>query len=343
MIRDRALHISFSLCTAILVVAALYFARPIFGPVAFSLFIIAIIWPLQSVLQAKMPKLLALAITILATVVVVTVLASMIVWGFSVVGQWVFKNAGRYQALYVQTTIWLEGHGVFFPGLLLEYFDVNWLIRAFQQVTGRVQGFLSFALITLIFVLLGLLEIDIARRKLESLNNKEFGQTLLQAGSKAASKLRKYMLVRTLMSVITGIVIWAFAWLVGLELAAAWGVIAFALNYIPFIGPFVATVFPTLFAMAQSESWQMAVIVFLCLNLIQFLIGSYLEPRVAGAALSISPLMVLFAVFFWTFLWGIAGAFIGIPIMIAVLTICEQYPSSHWIAVLLSGQDKAST
>jgi predicted PurR-regulated permease PerM len=337
MSQDRALHISFSLCTAILVIAALYFARPIFGPVAFSLFIIAIIWPLQSVLQAKMPKLLALAITLLATVVVVSILASMIVWGFSVVGQWVFKNAGRYQALYVQTTNWLEGHGVFFPGLLLEYFDVNWLIRAFQQVTGRVQGFLSFALITLIFVLLGLLEVDIARRKFESLDNKEFGQTLLQAGSKAASKLRKYMLVRTLMSVMTGIVIWGFAWLVGLELATAWGVIAFALNYIPFIGPLVATVFPTLFAIAQSESWQTAVIVFLCLNLIQFLIGSCLEPRMAGAALSISPFMVLFAVFFWTFLWGIPGAFIGIPIMIAVLTICEQYPSSQWIAVLLSG------
>jgi len=343
MVQDRVLHILFGLCTAILVIAALYFTRPIFGPVAFSLFIIALTWPLQSVLQGKMPKLLALAITILTTVVVATVLGSIIVWGFSVIGQWVFKNAARFQALYVQTTNWLEGHDVFLPGLLLEYFDVNWLIRAFQQLSGRIQGFLSFALITLVFLLLGLLEVDIARRKFESLDNKEFGQSLLQAGSKAAAKLRKYMLVRTLMSVITGIVIWAFAWLVGLELAAAWGVIAFALNYIPFIGPFVATVFPTLFAMAQSESWQMAVIVFLCLNLIQFLIGSYLEPRVAGAALSISPLMVLFAVFFWTFLWGIAGAFIGIPIMIAVLTICEQYPSSHWIAVLLSGRDDAST
>src|SRR5215467_5508115 len=175
MIRDRALHISFGLCTAILIVAALYFARPIFGPVAFSLFIIAIIWPLQSVLQAKMPKLLALAITILATVVVVTLLASMIVWGFSVVGQWVFKNAARFQVLYGQTTNWLEGHGVLVAGVLLEYFNVNWLIRAFQQLTGRIQGFLSFALITLTFVLLGLLEVDIARKNIESLDDREFG------------------------------------------------------------------------------------------------------------------------------------------------------------------------
>jgi AI-2 transport protein TqsA len=82
----------------------------------------------------------------------------------------------------------------------------------------------------------------------------------------------------------------------------------------------------------------MAVVVFLGLNLIQFLLGSYLEPRVAGATLSISPFMVLFMVFFWAFLWGIPGAFIGVPILIAFLTICEQHQSSQWIATLLSGQ-----
>src|SRR5262249_6179159 len=81
----------------------------------------------------------------------------------------------------------------------------------------------------------------------------------------------------------TGLVVWAFALLAGLELATAWGLIAFVLNYIPFIGPLVATIFPTLFALLQFGSWQLAAIVFLGLNVIQFLIGSYLEPRIAGA------------------------------------------------------------
>ena len=90
------------------------------------------------------------------------------------------------------------------------------------------------------------------------------------------------MLVRSMMSVLTGFVIWGFALLAGLELATAWGVIAFVLNYIPFIGPLVATVFPTLFALAQFESWQLALVVFSGLNLIQFLIGSYLEPQNRG-------------------------------------------------------------
>jgi len=134
--------------------------------------------------------------------------------------------------------------------------------------------------------------------------------------------------------VMTGVLVWLFVLLCGLPLATEWGVIAFAFNYIPFIGPFVATILPTLFAVAQFDAWQNAVLVFAMLNLIQFLVGSYLEPLIAGNVLSISPFLVLFAVFFWTFLWGISGAFIGIPIVIAVLTLCEQHPSSRWVAEL---------
>ena len=69
------------------------------------------------------------------------------------------------------------------------------------------------------------------------------------------SKFQRFMLVRTLMSVSTGIAIWGFASIVGLELATAWGVIAFVLNYIPVIGPFVATLLPTMFAVMQFDSW----------------------------------------------------------------------------------------
>jgi len=142
------------------------------------------------------------------------------------------------------------------------------------------------------------------------------------------------MVVRTIMSIMTGVLVSAFAYLAGLPLATEWGVIAFALNYVPFIGPLIATVFPTLVAMAEFESLQMTFFVFACLNVIQFVVGSYLEPRFSGSALSISPFVVLFAVFFWTFLWGLSGAFIGVPIVIAVLTLCEQHPSTRWVADL---------
>ncbi|HEX7596157.1 MAG TPA: AI-2E family transporter, partial [Gemmatimonadaceae bacterium] len=316
-----------------------YFARSILAPVAFSLFVIAIVWPLQRALETRISRLLGLVATLAATLLVVTVLGYLIGWAFGTVGRWLIENALRFQALYMQWTDWLEEHGILVTSFLVENFNAGWLIRAVQEIGGRLHGLVTFVVIAFVFTALGLLEVDIARKNVESLSNKEAARTILQASTQIADKFQRYMLVRSAMSVLTGLVVWAFALLAGLELATAWGVIAFVLNYIPFIGPLVATIFPTLFALVQFGSWQLAAIVFVGLNLIQFLIGSYLEPRIAGAALSLSPFLVLFAVFFWAFLWGIPGAFIGVPIVIACLTLCEQRESTRWIAMLLSGRE----
>jgi AI-2 transport protein TqsA len=336
MTESRRTHPTAVICTLIATGFALYFARPVLVPVVFALFIIAISWPLQRLLQARIPKLAAAAATLLATVVAVLIIASLLTWGFGRVGQWIASNGDRFQAIYEQTTARLEAYGLLVTGPITDHFNASWLLRFLHAQRGRIQGLTTFVVVTFIFVLLGLMEVDLFRVKLSNMQNRDIGASLLKASGEIGAKMQKYMMVRTLMSIMTGIVIWAFALSAGMELATAWGVIAFALNYIPFLGPLIATVFPTAFALIQFESWQMALIVFLSLNLIQFVIGSYLEPRIAGAALSISPFVVLFAVFFWTFLWGVPGAFIGVPITIAILTICEEYSSIKWIADLLS-------
>ena len=109
------------------------------------------------------------------------------------------------------------------------------------------------------------------------------------------------------------------------------------LNFIPFIGPFFATVLPALFAIAQFHAWETPALILGGVSLVQFLIGSYLEPRMSGSALTMSPYLVVFSVFFGALLWGIAGAFIGVPAAIAILMVLEQYPSTAWISELLSG------
>ena len=324
-----------TLIAAVVILAAVYYASSVFAPVAFAIFIIAIVWPLQSFLQSYLPKLLALAIVILITVVVFLAFASLIVWGFSRVARWVVSDAARYQVLYDRVAVWLEGHGIAVARLWAEHFNVGWLLRAVPEITGRVNTTMRFWVVVLVYVILGLLEVEDIDRRIRAMENRRASRVLLDGSLATAAKFRRYMLVRTLMSLITGALVWAFVRLAGLPLAAEWGVVAFALNYIPFIGPFIATVFPTLFALAQFASWQAALAVFAGLNLIQFAVGSYIEPRVSGRALAISPTVVLFAVFFWAFVWGLFGAFIGVPITIAVLTFSAQDPSSRWLADLL--------
>lgn len=336
---NRSLVAMLGVCTVVLAVWALAVAQSVFAPLAFALFIIAMVWPLQDRLQAGIPRLVALALTMMATILVVIVFASLVAWAAGRVGRFAVSDAARLQALYGQMTSWLEGHGIELAGVWANYFSPDQMLRLAQQVTARLNTAVSFLIVVFIYVLLGLLEVDDAGIRLRTWQHGKLGEVLLAGSAKTADKLRRYMLVRTLMSAITGLLVWGFAWLVGLPLAPEWGVIAFALNFIPFIGPLIATVFPTIFAIAQFESWQMAVVVFACLNVIQFIVGSYLEPRFVGNALSISPFIVLFAVFFWAFLWGLAGAFIGVPIVIALLTFCEENPSTRWISDLFGAPE----
>jgi predicted PurR-regulated permease PerM len=335
------MSIGVGIIAVILLAAAAGQASTVFAPLALALFIIAIVWPLQNRLKAKLPKLLALAVTIVVTIAVCLAFASLAAWGFGRVGRSLTADAARYEALYAATMTWLDGHGVSVAALWAQHFNVRWMLGATQQVAGRVTSMLSFCIIAVVYVVLGLLEVEAIGRRIELLDNRDVARVLRDGSTATAARFRKYLLVRTQMSAMTGLLVGIFAGITGLQFAIEWGAIAFTLNYIPFIGPFVATLFPTLLAMTQFDSWQAVLGVFVCLNVIQFVVGSYVEPRVAGHMLSISPLVVLFSIFFWTFLWGIFGTFIGVPIALAILTFCGQHPASRWIADLFGGSTEA--
>ena len=134
-------------------------------------------------------------------------------------------------------TDWLEEHGIFVAGVISDRFDVAWLIRMFQEVALRINRLSGFAILAFVFLMMLLLEVKEFSRKLGSL--KDVGPKLLEASGETAALIRRYMLVRTLLSIITGLAVWGFALLMGVEPASAWGLLAFTLNYIPFLGSFV--------------------------------------------------------------------------------------------------------
>jgi hypothetical protein len=100
---------------------------------------------------------------------------------------------------------------------------------------------------------------------------------------------------------------------------------------------------PSEAAFIETESPETALLVLVCLMVIQFFIGSYLEPVFSGWALAISPSVVMFSVLLWTFIWGILGAFLGVPLAIATLTLCEKFPATRWISEIFSGESPKET
>lgn len=326
--------------TTILVLGALAWGEMVFAPAAFAIFIVMVVWPLQAYLQARMPRMLAILITVLVTLFCVGALLMLFVWGMSVVGQWLVRNGGRLQGIYEVAIDWLELQGFGVAGPLAETFNMSWFMRTIQAMLARLNGILGFSALVFAFAVLGLLETENLVKRLQRSGSRFGGIDIVAVGREIASNFGKYMLVRTVISAVTGLAVWIVAYSVGLEFPVAWGAIAFTLNYVPYIGSLVATLLPAVFALLQFESFQIALVVLGCLTLIQFIVGSYLEPVITGSTLSLSPFAVMLVVFLWSLLWGLTGAFIGVPILIAVMTVCRQLPSMKWLTVMLSGGEK---
>ena len=338
-VANRTITASGMIVSAVLVIGMLSVASSVFAPVAFALFIMALVWPVQKKLEASLPRAVAVLAAFLLVVLAVLGLGFLIAWSFGQVARYLMGDAARLQQFYELVRHWLEERGIVVSMIWSETFGVSSMLRTIQTISIRLNSAFSFWLVALVYVLLGLLEVGDLASRIRKLRDPLTSQMLIEGARETARKIRSYMLIRTIMSVVTGILIWLFALIVGLPLAEEWGFIGFALNYIPFIGPFVATLAPTMLALTQFDTWGAVIAVFVGLNLIQMIGGSYIEPRVSGSALSISPVVVLFSVFLWGYLWGFFGAFIGVPIMIAVLTFCGQHPSSRWVATIFGAGD----
>ncbi|MGJ0509431.1 MAG: AI-2E family transporter [Methylocystis sp.] len=337
MSAGRTVETTLVIIAALLVLAVCKLAQAVLEPVVFAVFIIMIAWPTQKALQASTGKALALVVTVVATIAVVLALLGVIVWGGGQVVDWVNQHLERIQETLLASTSWLEKHDIFVLTLLSDHFNSAQMVRLLQRVVIQANTILAFALIVLLYVILGLVEAEAVAGRIGALQNRDVSQRLLTAGASINRKFRTYMLVRTIASALTGLAVWGFARLMGLEMAAACGVLAFALNYLPYLGSLIVTGFLAVFAFVQTGSPQSSLIVLGGVSLIQVVIGSYLEPVFSGEALAISPPVVLFTIVLWTYLWGALGAFLGVPLAIAAMTLLNAFPSTRWIADILSG------
>ncbi|WP_363350220.1 AI-2E family transporter [Methylocystis echinoides] len=336
MFQNRIVTAASIVMLVFVVLAACKIAEAVIEPAVFGLFVVILAWPLQNMLQKRLGKAAALSLTVVCASAIVLALVSIVMWSAGEVAHWLRQNLDLIQDSLFSVSAWLERHDISLFALLAEQFSGPALIPRLQAFALRANSILAFSLIVIVYVILGLAEADYFLARISALRNRETSVKLLACGANIQKKFRSYIYVRTVASVATGLATWALARYVGLELALAWGVLAFALNYLPYLGSFITVVSLPIFALVQFGTIGAPLMVLLGLMAINFIIGSLLEPAFSGAALSISPPVVLFAIILWTFLWGPVGAFLGIPLAIAILSAFEQFEPSRWIAALLS-------
>jgi predicted PurR-regulated permease PerM len=154
--------------------------------------------------------------------------------------------------------------------------------------------------------------------------------------------IRQYLFVKTVVSVATGAISYAVLAAIGLDFAAIWAIITFLLNYIPSIGSTIAVVLPALLALLQFETLEPFLVIVGVLAIVQFVIGNVIEPTLMGRSLNLSPFTIVVALMFWGAVWGIAGAFLAVPITAALVILCRELQHWRWVTILLSNEDHAA-
>lgn len=147
-----------------------------------------------------------------------------------------------------------------------------------------------------------------------------------------------YLTAKVKASLILAVPIFIVLFVFDVRLALVWGLLAFFCNFIPYIGSVVAFVLPAAFALVQfGPGWE-AITVAALMLLVHLVTSSVIEPAVIGKAVGVSPVVILFALAFWGYCWGLTGMFLAVPLTVMIKIICEHIEATKPIAKLVSDQ-----
>ena len=206
----------------------------------------------------------------------------------------------------------------------------------FRSSLGTFFDLIGNGAVVLFFMLFIIAEIHIFKRRMIQAYGEEKSQYILTMVQNINRRVQQYILVKLGVSLGTGILATVIMALFGLDLFGFFGVLVFILNFIPYLGSIIATIFPVIIAFLQYDSPWTAVWLLIILIVVQNLMGTLIEPRVAGKRLNLSPLIVLISVMFWGWLWGSVGMLLSIPILATIHIILKNTSATRGVALLIS-------
>ena len=205
------------------------------------------------------------------------------------------------------------------------------------RLTSAFGGFLGNAALVALYVIFLMMEQNSFRNRIDALfdddNKRNRIRSLLIA---IENRIERYLWIKTAVSLLTAVLCYAVLAVFGVDFAAFWSMIVFFFNFIPNVGSLFAVLLPSILTLVQFGSVTTFILVTGALSAIQFVVGSFIEPRMMGNSLNLSPLVIILSLTLWGTLWGIAGMFLCVPITVMVAMICAEFEASRPIAVLLS-------
>lgn len=224
------------------------------------------------------------------------------------------------------------------PPSFWQTFDWSGQLRtSLIQLSGSLVNITSKTLmvfIFLVFILVGTPYMEFKIRK--AFVDEESHRRVVDILASISRQIGRFLGVMSLISAVTGFCVWLALSTIGVDFALTWGILAFALNFIPTVGSIVASLPPILVAVVQFyPGLLMPAITAGVLMLIQNVIGNLITPKVMGDNLNLSPVVILLSLLFWGWLWGVVGALLAVPLAAIIKIVCDNFPSLHTLGVLM--------
>lgn len=318
----------------IIIVAGMKASTQLLMPFLLAIFIAVLCTPLMVWLRSKKIP------STIAVLLIVTMLSLLVVTFSTVIGSSLsafYQDLPTYEQKFQQqeqaAVVWLQGIGLDVGDtLFMDYIDPGAAMKMVAKVFSGLGGLLTNTFLILFSVVFILLEAsglpDKVRRALGSKTS------ALDNFKTFSDSVQRYLLIKTLVSIATGLCAGIALTLLGVDYAILWGLIAFMLNYIPNIGSIIAAVPPMLIAMIQLGPMTSLVIAFIYM-IINTVFGSIIEPRYLGRSLGLSTLVVFVSLIFWGWVFGPVGMLLSIPLTMVVKIGLENSQKNRWLAVLL--------
>ncbi|REK30268.1 MAG: AI-2E family transporter [Planctomycetota bacterium] len=213
---------------------------------------------------------------------------------------------------------------------------LGFAFRFVSDVAGTLLGYFSNAILILLLLVFMLLEAAGLSDKVTAISQLSGSSDDEQQRTREITeRIRHYVSLKTIISLLTGGLITVGLWIVGVDYFVMWGVLAFFFNFIPNIGSVIVAVPAVLFALLTA-GWSAAIwstVVYLAVNGV---VGNIVEPRMMGRGLGLSTLVVFLSLIFWGWVLGPIGMLLSVPLTMIAKIALEASPETRWVAILLS-------
>jgi len=290
----------------------------------------------------KVPGALALVIVIITILIIANITSVFLITSINAFTNEIPKYTEKSKNIVDAITFNLNNWG-FFNQYIKNSFDISKVVNG-EAIASIATNFFSSIIslfgnvvLILIYVIFLLSEFGSIRKRIFRAFSSNRSRKIADILTDIFGDVKKYLVGKTLINLSYGILVTIILWSFGIDFFIVWGFLAFLMAYIPTIGSMISTILPFVTALIQFDGELTRPIIILILMIVSAnVVGNIVEPKILGDKLNLSPILLLFSLIFWGYLWGLIGMILSVPIMSMIKIVLGKFEQTKSLSILMS-------